>query len=85
MVKNNPLSEKENAVFELLNSLIENTDDKKLAFTVMLYCINNDDLCDKVLSFHNAHSQITVSDINSCFSKFLEPLEIDDNEEEKEE
>lgn len=35
-MKNNPLSEKETAVFELLNGLIENADDKKLAFTVML-------------------------------------------------
>ena len=36
MVKNNPLSEKEAAVFELLNGLIENADDKKHAFTEKL-------------------------------------------------
>lgn len=82
MVKNNPLSEKEADVFELLNGLIENAEDKKLAFTVMLCCINNDELCDKVLSIPDGRRHITVSDINSCLSEFIEPLEIVDDEEE---
>lgn len=69
--------------FFLLNSLIENADEKRLAFTVILCCINNDELCDKILSFHDAHSQITVSDINSSLSEFLEPLEIDNTNELK--
>lgn len=65
--KNNPLSEKEAAVFELLNGLIENADDKKHAFTVMLCCINNDELCDKVLSIPDGRRHITVSDIKFMF------------------
>lgn len=84
MVKNNPLSEKETAVFELLNSLIENDDDKKLAFTVMLCCINNDELCDKVLSVPDGRRHITVSDINICLSEFIDPIEIVDDEEAEE-
>ena len=80
MAKNNPLSEKEKAVFDLLNSLIENAEDKKLAFSVMICCIDNDDLCDKILSFPDGRSITTVSDINKALGEFLEPIEIVDEE-----
>ncbi len=81
MAKNNPLSEKENAVFGLLNSLIETSEDKELAFTVMICCIDNDDLCDKILSLPNEREHITVSDINKSLGEFLEPIEIVDDDE----
>ena len=76
MGKNNPLSEAEAEVFELLNSLIETKEDKKLAFSIMLCCINDDDLCYKILSVPNGRRHTTISDINSCLGEFLEPLEI---------
>lgn len=84
MTKNNPLSEKENAVFNLLNSLIESSEDKKLAFTVMICCVNNDDLCDKILSLPDGRKHITISDINECLGEFLEPIEIVDDDEYEE-
>lgn len=80
MAKNNPLSEKEQAVFDLLNSLIENSEDKRLAFSVMICCIDNDDLCDKILSFPDGRSHTTVSDVNKVLGEFLEPIEIVDDE-----
>ena len=76
MEKNNPLSEAEAEVFELLNSLIETKEDKKLAFTIMLCCINNEDLCHKILSISDDRHHTTISDINSRLGEFLEPLEI---------
>ena len=75
-MENNPLSEAEADVFELLNSLIEAKEDKKLAFTVMLCCINNEDLCHKILSIPDGRHHTTISDINSRLGEFLEPLEI---------
>ena len=78
MEKNNPLSPKENEVFDLLNSRIENQEDRKLAFTVMLCCIDNDELCDNIISFTNSRKNVTVTEINKSLSEFLEPMEIVD-------
>lgn len=80
MTKNNPLSEKEKAVFDLLNSLIETDEDKKLAFTVMICCVDNNALCDKILSFPDGRNHTSVADINKVLGEFLEPIEITDDE-----
>lgn len=80
METNNILSPKESEVFELLNNLIENSEDKELAFTVMLCCIDNDDVCDKILSFPDGRSNTTVSDINRFLGEIFEPIEIVDDE-----
>lgn len=83
MAKNNPLSEKEKAVFDLLSRLIETDEDKKLAFTVMICCVDNNDLCDKILSFPDGRKHTSVSDINKVLSEFLEPIEIVDDEDDE--
>ncbi|WP_432651712.1 hypothetical protein [Huintestinicola sp.] len=75
-MENNPLSKAETEVFELLNSLIETKEDKKLTFSIMLCCINNEDLCHKILSIPDDRHHTTISDINSRLGEFLEPLEI---------
>ena len=78
MKNKNPLEGKLLELFNALETRIKSSEDKKLAFTIMLCGIDNDDFCDKMLSMIKSNPEISAEELNKEIGKFLEPIGIID-------